>query len=1282
MRQILIIFVIILLVPAIAGAQELVDAIPDHGEQGDIDLEVTVTGFGTDFGQGTSINVTAMFLENEGQQINADSLQATLPSVLTGQFDLPATAAIALWDVKVVTNNNGTLTLTDGFSINPAAPSDLTAVVDSDVRIDLGWTNNASGHQGFRIERKENNGQDLFEQIGTVGSDAVAYEDTGLTPNTSYCYQIRAYKPGFNSSYSGEACESTLAATPVVSIADAEWNETDTGSSTLQFTVTLSVASEQTVTMHYHTEDGTAQAGLDYLGVSDAVLTFTPGGTTEETIGIVLYGDELDEQNETFLLILTDPVNAEIGDGQAQCVIIDNDSPPTATIADAAATEGSNVLFTVTLSEISSLIVTLEYETQDQSATAGSDYTSIAQSTMTFQPGDTEKTISVATINDLLDEDNETFFINLSAPVNATIPDNQAQGQINDNDDPPEVSIDDVIVQENALTADFELSLSTASGRSVSVDYELVQGTATEDDDYTPPETQTLVFQPGETSGTLSIPVIDDLLDEDDETFFVDLSDPVNVTISDNQGQCEIIDNDAMPTFSIEDAQVIENDVGSIQINVTASLSAASGRSVSVNYATADVSAEGGNDYEIIPESTLEFSEGQTTGNVAVTIFSDQIDEDDETFSLNLTNPINALPNDMQSEIRIIDNDPTPTLSIEDVQINEGDTDAVQIDVTLSLSAASGRSISVNYATADGSATGGIDYETISESTMEFTAGQRTRDVTLAIYSDLLDEDDENFFLNLTDPVNVLLDDTQSEILIIDNDSSPAATIADVGVTEGSNVLFTVSLSGTSNQVVTLEYETQDQSATAGSDYTSIAQSTLTFQPGETEKTILVATIDDLLDEDSETFFVNLSTPVNATISDNQAQGQIDDNDDPPEVSIDDITVQEGDAAASTAEFELSLSAASGLSISIDYELVPGTATEGDDYTPPETQTLVFQPGETSGTLSVLVIDDLLDEDDETFFVNLSDPVNVTISDNQGQGEIIDNDPTPTLSIEDAQVNEGDDSSTQIDLIVSLSAASGRTVSMDYETADVSATGGSDYKSVPEAVLEFAQGQTEDSIRVTIYSDLLDEDDETFLVNLSNLINVQAGDTQSEIRIIDNDPTPDLLIEDVQVNEGDVGSVLIDVTVSLSAASGRTVSVNYATEDGSAEAGNDYETISESTLEFAEGQSARVVTVTIYSDVLDEDDETFFLNFTNPVNALLDDMQIDIQIIDDDNILYGDIDQNGIIELEDVEIALDEILTFGEQLSGAAFLAADIDGDLEITAVDLILLINLLPDSR
>jgi Calx-beta domain len=225
--------------------------------------------------------------------------------------------------------------------------------------------------------------------------------------------------------------------------------------------------------------------------------------------------------------------------------------------------------------------------------------------------------------------------------------------------------------------------------------------------------------------------------------------------------------------------------------------------------------------------------------------------------------------------------------------------------------------------------------------------------------------------------------------------STTSVSIGDVSVTEGNtgttNAIFSVTLSAASGQTATVNYATADGSASAGSDYTA-KSGTLTFAPGETSKTVTVAVIVDTANEANETFVVNLSSPSDATIADGQGEATILNDDPVPTIAIGDVSVSEGNFGTTSAMFVVTLSAASGRTVTVNYATADGTAKVVTRDYAAASGTLTFAPGQTSKTIIISVVADTKKEKNETFFVNLSGPSNATISDGQGRGTIINDD--------------------------------------------------------------------------------------------------------------------------------------------------------------------------------------------------------------------------------------------------------------------------------------------------
>lgn len=236
-------------------------------------------------------------------------------------------------------------------------------------------------------------------------------------------------------------------------------------------------------TVEFHTDDGTAIAGKDYVPVSGG-FNFAPGDFFT-VVSVFMFDDDTTENPETFSLTLSNATGSSpLGNPSAALItIFDDDQQPQMIIDDAEVTEGNSgtasVDFIVSLNHPSALPVSVQYTTADGSATAGSDYQS-SSGTVTFAPLQRKQTISVPVNGDVVPEITEMFVVNLSAPTNATIFDSQALGTIHDDDSAcPEPSfgpVNNFTVGTNPfdlVTADFngdgKMDLATANLESANV---------------------------------------------------------------------------------------------------------------------------------------------------------------------------------------------------------------------------------------------------------------------------------------------------------------------------------------------------------------------------------------------------------------------------------------------------------------------------------------------------------------------------------------------------------------------------------------------------------------------------------------------------------------------------------------------------------------------------------------------------------------------------------------------------------------------------------------------
>lgn len=436
---------------------------------------------------------------------------------------------------------------------------------------------------------------------------------------------------------------------------------------------------------------------------------------------------------------------------------------------------------------------------------------------------------------------------------------------------------------------------------------------------------------------------------------------------------------------------------------------------------------------------------------------------------------------------------------------------------------------------------------------------------------------------------------------------SPTISINNVTMEEGNSgtkvFFFTVQLKGKRAANVQVDYASAPGTASADSDYKTTA-GTITFASGKRQR-IAVPVFGDTAAEANETFSVNLTNATGATIATSAGVGTIQDDDPMPSVSISDAVLGEGNSGSTTASFRVTLSNPTTSEVQVGYATGAGTATSPADYTA-ESGTVTLAPGETVQNLGITVWGDTEVEGDHNFTVTLSDPVGATIADNSGVGTIIDDESAPAVSIEDAQVSEGDSGAAALGFTVTLSHAdSTQAVTVPYAAEDVSASRPGDYE-LADGSLVFEPSQVSKVVTVSVKGDQIDEPDEVFRINLGPLSNAVPADVEGTGTIADDDATPAVSISDRSIREGNKGTKVARFTITLSGASGAAVVVGYETSGGSATAPEDYLSANTS-VTLPPGVVSKEIDVAVVGDRIVEPKETFSVDVRSTTNAELSD---------------------------------------------------------------------------
>ena len=733
------------------------------------------------------------------------------------------------------------------------------------------------------------------------------------------------------------------------------------------------------MTARFATADGTAVDGEDYDATSGTLTIAT--GMLETRVSVALRDDRVDEPDEMFSLMLSAVDNAVLARETAAGTILDDDQSATLGVIGARAPEGGTALFEVTKSGTTARSATVRYRTADGTASVHADY-AFADGTLTFAPDDRSLTVAVALAADAIHEPDETFRLNLSSAEGAVLGEDSAVGIILDRSGAPRVSIGDTRVVEGA-TAMFDVTVVGARSATITVNFETTDDLAVAGEDYRSSSGQ-LTFAPEDPSGRIAVAVLDDTLDEPEETFLVVLSSPVGAELSDAEGTATIIDDDGSPVLTIAPAEGVEGET----LGFVVSLSGSSGQRVTVDYATFDGSARAPGDYQAA-SGTLEFAPGEFARTIAVRSVDDDLNEPTETLTVTLSAPSGANIAIADAEGLILDDDAT-TLSIAGANGFEGDP----LEFVVTLAGSTSLPVAVRYATSDGTAVAGADY-VFASGTVAFDAGATSRTVTVATLQDDLEEPDETLAVTLSEPTNAALAGGRETAagLIWDDDALPILTVGDTSVGESDGEAgFRLSLDRAAPRDLTVAYRTADVTAIAGEDYVRTVGSA-TFARGSTAQTVFVRVVDDDLDEPDELFDLLLSDGVGLIVADDAAAARIVDDDDPPTVVVADAIAVE---AEGELRFDVTLSGASGREVAVAYYTEDGTAVVGEDYAM-VVGGLTFAPGVTAGEVSVPVVDDAIVEPDEEHLQLVWTVVRQGMADGEARsrGTIIDDDLAP-----------------------------------------------------------------------------------------------------------------------------------------------------------------------------------------------------------------------------------------------------------------------------------------------
>ena len=647
-------------------------------------------------------------------------------------------------------------------------------------------------------------------------------------------------------------------------------------------------------------------------------------------------------------------------------------------------------------------------------------------------------------------------------------------------------------------------------------------------------------------------------------------------------------------------------------VQVTVERSGGTSGSLSIDYATGtDGTATAGQDYTAT-SGTLDFADGESSQQFTIDLIDDGIYEGDETVSLVLTGSDVGVLN--TATLTISENDPQPVgqvvFSGSSYSVDEG---AGSVTITVQRNDGDVGSGSVDYATADTTASGGSDY-TAASGTLNFSDGQISASFTVDITDDATQEGEESFVVSLSNPVSVSLGEGDfAEVSILDNEPAPAGgsfqfSGSSYSVTEGSaQISLPVTRINGSTGTVSVVCSSADSSAAAGSDYTA-TQSTLNFADGEIIQHCNIPVIDDNSYENDEMLMVSLGTLSGDAVLGTPTMAAVTIEDDDPvpaagsiQFSLTEFNQTEG---GSTATISLSRTGGDSGAVTVDYATSDDSALAGEDYSS-ASGTLSLASGVSSASFQVTLLDDSVYEGDEQLNLSLSNPTGGAVlgANSSAILTIDDDEQAPVSGILSFTMSEysAEEFDGSVTVTVERVSGSSGVAMVNYATSDGTATAGSDYE-VASGTLVFADGEVSQSFQVTLTDDAVYEGAEVINLSLSNVFGAILGDQASSmISLGDDDSAPAAGALDFSQANYAVAEDGTSVTVSVTRSDGSTgaISVDYAARDNTATASTDY-TFNAGRISFADGESAsKSFVVTIIDDNELEESEQIALQLGN-----------------------------------------------------------------------------------
>jgi uncharacterized repeat protein (TIGR01451 family) len=1003
----------------------------------------------------------------------------------------------------------------------------------------------------------------------------------------------------------------------VVQLERTEYTVTE-GTATATITAVRTGSTATAFSVGYSVTPGTAIPDGDFTPVT-GTLSF-PAGTVRRTFTVPILNDTLVDGDRTVLVTLGAPVgNAVLGSpASAVLTVRDNDQPGVFRLDRSSYVVGeaarSVVVVVQRLGRNLGQDVAVDFATADGTATDGVDYIGQA-ATLTFKAGEASKRVTIALRRDALVEPlgtvaaaagrpprAETFTVSLSNPTTGATLGTPAAATVTIRDDDVAGRLaftrTSVAVAEGAGAVTLTVTRTGGSAADVLVDWVTVDGSARGGRDYEA-RSGTLTFGEGVRSATIVVPITEDTEAEGGETFGVELRDPRGgaTLASPSITTVTIVDDESAFFFS---APVFTVKEGARTAVITVHRSGPLGTPATVTYAATGLTAVAGWDFTPV-SGTLTFPVGVASRTFTVPIRNNSVvdqfarppapdaplDLPPRSIHLALSAPTGGvqLGSQATATLSIVEDDQGGTVSLETSAYTVAESGQLVVLVRRTGARLAGE-VSVQLATADGTATAGSDYAGRAE-TLVFGSGESAKTVTIPIIADTIVEGSETFTVSLSEPTGgaVLGATSSATVTIRDDDVGGVAAFAApvYRVAEGAGtVSIVVVRSGGRASEAAVDYTTVAGTAQAGDDYGALS-GTLTFAANQATATLVIPISQDELLEGAESFTVVLSNARGGLRLGSPAQTVV-------VIRDDESVVQFSGRVVGNAP-EVVRIGALDRRVTVDYVVSNGSAWGGMDLRP-VLGTLVFNPGVASRLIPLTIVDDGVAEGPETFWVQLGNALPTGAarlgSDVNRMFTITDNDFGGTVEFGAATYAGAEGQSVTITVL--RRGGTGSQLTVSWAAADGTATAGEDFTPASGS-LTFGPRDTSKTFTVALVRDRLAEAPESIPLTLSVVPGSATLGTRAttELQIADA-PAPQF--ETAQLTAG-LGETK-EITILRGGGLGRTFSVQWTTVGGTAVPGQHF-TPASGTITFGPDDTSRSFALGLAGDTGGQPDRTLVL---------------------------------------------------------------------------------------